>query len=88
VSIVAKVQNRLLVLRLLCWLVFVIVPAGVIGWLARVHNLWILAVGIPLMFVVERLFRSWVRWHELYHLPGESTQGQQVTDPAVKSLNR
>jgi hypothetical protein len=80
VSIVAKVQNRLLVLRLLCWLVFVIVPAGVIGWLARVHNAWILAVGIPLMFVVERLFRSWVRWYELYHLRSESTEAQPVAD--------
>jgi Na+/proline symporter len=72
VAIVAKVQNRLLWLRLLCWLVFVIVPAGFIGWLARVHNIWILVAGIPLMFLVERLFRSWVRWYEFYHLPVDS----------------
>jgi hypothetical protein len=84
VAIVAKVQNRLLMLRLLCWLVFVILPAGVIGWMARVHNAWILVAGIPLMFLVERLFRSWVRWYELYHLPVDPTGHESSESSEVK----
>ena len=82
-AIVAKLQHKLLLLRLLCWLVFVIVPAGVIGWLARVHTVWILVGGIPLMFLVERLFRSWVRWYELYHLPVEADESASAKKPSA-----
>ena len=82
-AIVAKVQNKLLMVRLLCWFLFVIAPAASIGWLARTHNAWILGAGLPLIFLVERLFRAWVRWYEFYPRPDlEEGAGKPETEDA------
>jgi len=53
-----KDENKITALRALCWAVAVILPTGIICWLAHIHTIAILAVALPFMLVAEGVFRK------------------------------
>jgi len=57
-----KDETKITTLRVLCWAVVVILPTGIICWLAHIHTIVILAVALPFILVAERVFRKLSRY--------------------------
>lgn len=81
-----KDEAKIAALRALCWAVVVILPTGIICWLAHIHTIVILAVALPFILVAERVFRKLLQVYGLWGSkrgtePGASPNG----GPAVPS---
>lgn len=61
-----KDEAKIAGLRVFCWAVVVILPTGVICWLAHIHSILILAVALPFILVAERVFRRLLQAYELW----------------------
>jgi hypothetical protein len=55
-----KVETRIGILRIVCWLAIVIIPSGAIYWFADFYGVdigaGIIAVALPSILVAERVF--------------------------------
>ncbi len=83
-----KDETKINALRALCWAVVVVLPTGIICWLAHIHTVAVLAVALPLILVAERVFRKLLQVYGLWGPkrgtePGASPNG----GPAVGSGN-
>jgi hypothetical protein len=71
-----KTDNYMVVfLRILCWIVVVIIPTGVICWLARIHNIGMIGVALPFILIAERAFRVLLSWCQHHAMRNGSTRG-------------
>jgi hypothetical protein len=61
-----KDETKTVVLRALCWIFVVILPAGIICWLAEIHNVGMVAVAVPFILVAERVYRRLLRRYGLW----------------------
>ena len=73
-----KDETKISALRALCWAVVVILPTGIICWLAHINTVAIIAVALPFMLVAERVFRKLL---QVYCLWGPKTKTEQSAPP-------
>ena len=45
------------IIRILCWIFVVIIPTGIICWLADIYTVAMIAVALPFIFISERVYR-------------------------------
>jgi len=81
-----KDQTKTAALRALCWAVVVILPTGVICWVAHIHTIVILAVALPFILVAGRVFRKLLQVYGLWR-PKRGTEPAASPNggPAVPS---
>jgi hypothetical protein len=87
-----KADNKIVILRVACWLLIVVLPTAAVCWFAEIHSAVIIAVALPFILVAERVFRLVVRRHETSDHqsevePGASPNGGPATpsDSSVAS---
>lgn len=73
-----KDHTKIMSLRALCWAMVVILPTGMICWLAHIHSVAILAVALPFMLIAERVFRKLL---QVFGLSGPMRRIEQAAPP-------
>jgi len=71
-------ETKTIALRVLCWAVVVILPTGIICWLARIHTIGILGVALPFILVAERVLRKLL---QIYGLWGPKRGAEPAAPP-------
>jgi hypothetical protein len=60
------------------WAVVVILPTGIICWLAHIHTVLVVAVALPFTLLAERVFRKLL---QVYGLWGPKTEAEPSASP-------
>ena len=73
-----KPENKMILIRVLCWIVLVIAPTAAVWWLVGLRNVGILAVAIPFILIAERVFRWLLRKPDVPGTPGNGMKSGSV----------
>jgi hypothetical protein len=78
-----KRESQSELLRIACWVVFVILPTTLICWLAGIHTAAI-AVAIPFILVAERVYRRLLQRFGLWGVvPDSDSSAKTKIEPGA-----
>lgn len=60
------------VLRLLCWILIVIIPTGIICWLMDIYSIAALGIALPFILMAEHVYRKVLQYYGLWAVDMDS----------------